>query len=116
MKRLLARLFIASLCVFIAFLFFYYSIDRLYILRFNFQLGKAGNVVYSPPRLSGFLLANLITGFLSLFFIALTKLAEFAESKFSEKSFKPKYNFEKLSFIPLCYTMIFIGGLVFSSY
>lgn len=116
MKKLLIRLFLASVFVFTAFLVFYYSIDRLYILRFNLHFGKVGNVVYSPPRLSTFFIANLIIGFLSLFFIAATKLAEFGESKFFEKGYQSKFNSKKLTFIPLCYAMIFIGGLIFSSY
>lgn len=116
MKKLLTRLFLASIFVFITFLVFYYSIGRLYILRLNLHFGKIGNIVYSPPRLSTFFIANLIIGFLSLFFIAATKLADFGEAKFFEKGYQLKINSKKLTFIPLCYAMIFVGGLIFSSY
>ncbi len=116
MKKVLARLFLASIIVLAGFVIFYYSIDRLYILRLGLQFGKRGNVTFSPPQLSNFFIANLIVGFLSLFFIIAIKIAEFGEKKFSDKSYRPNFDFKKLYFIPLSYAMIFLGGLAFTSY
>jgi hypothetical protein len=116
MKKVLTQLFFASIIVFIGFLVFYYSIDRLYILRFNFQLGKMGNVVYSPPRLADFFIANILVGFLSFFFLITTKFAEYGERKFGNKEFKLKLKFKNCYLIPLSYILIFLGGLSFTSY
>ncbi len=108
-------MFLATMVVFGIFIVFYYSIGRLYILRWDISFGKISNVLYSPPRMSLFFVINACVSAICVLFYLADFVADLAEKKFKEKKEKP-LNFKKVELVPILYVFSFAGFLFASSY
>jgi hypothetical protein len=113
-KRFLLKILISSVLVFGLFIIFYYLIGRLYILRFNLQIGPKGNILFSPPQIFNFFIINGVVTILCLFFITALILCELGEKKFQGKTTKIKLSLNRFRFIPTAYFFAFLGGLLFT--